>query len=79
MKPAEPEAFIARLQNVLRQVGSSPARTMLGKPTPEVLKNYSEILVRKLEEKAMQLEQANASLRDTMVVLKKAQRLAGVG
>ena len=79
VKPAEPEAFIARLQDVLRQVGSSPARIVVGKPTPEVLKNYSEILVRKLEEKAIQLERANASLRDTTAVLEKAQRLARLG
>ncbi|MFO7691727.1 MAG: response regulator [Vicinamibacterales bacterium] len=79
VKPAEPEAFIARLQDALRQVGSSPARTMLGMPTPDVVKEYNEVLLRKLEEKAIQLEQANASMNDTTALLKRAQHLANVG
>ena len=79
VKPAEPETFIARLQDVLRQVESAPARTLLGQPTSEVLREYNEVLVRKLEEKAIQLEAANASLSETTVMLNRAQRMANVG
>ncbi len=80
LKPSEPDAFIARLGEVLTRVESSPARSQPGQPTPAVLKEYNEVLVRKLEEKAIQLEQANASLRDTTVMLRRtAPRLANVG
>ena len=79
LKPAEPEVFVARLQEVLARVQSAPVQLRLGQPPAEVLKEYSEVLVRKLEEKALQLQQANASLRESAAALKRAQRLANVG
>jgi PAS domain S-box-containing protein len=79
LKPAEPEAFIARLREVLARVGKVPVQLRPDQPAEDVLKEYSEVLVRKLEEKALQLEQANASLHETAAALKKAQRLANVG
>ena len=79
LKPAEPEAFMTRLRDVLARVEAEPAPVRPGQPTQEVLKEYSEVLVRKLEEKALQLQQANASLHETAATLKKAQRLANVG
>jgi PAS domain S-box-containing protein len=79
LKPAEPEAFIARLRDVLARMQTVPAQLRPDQPAEDVLKEYSEVLVRKLEEKALQLEQANASLHETAAALKKAQWLANVG
>ena len=79
LKPADPDVFLARLREVLARVDSSPARLRPGQPAGAVLQEYNAVLIRKLEEKALQLEQSNASLRDTAAMLKKAQRLANVG
>ncbi len=65
LKPAEPEDFLARIREVLANKDGSF-------PTPpkhpvtderELLKIYSETLIRKLEEKTLQLEEANKALR----------------
>lgn len=64
IKPTEPEPFMIRIQEVLsRQKGGllSPARLPTGDEEAH-LKQYSESLIRKLEEKALQLEQANRAL-----------------
>lgn len=64
VKPAEPEIFIARLRAVLamaRKGGLAPAN----EPTGDVearLKNYNEVLIRKLEKKTIELEQANVEI-----------------
>jgi hypothetical protein len=60
-------------------VQSEPVQLRPDRPAEDVLREYSEVLVRKLEEKALQLQQANASLHETAALLKKAQRLANVG
>ncbi len=65
LKPAEPEDFIARLKEV--QTHPSAAHP----PVPRapvgdenaLLKVYSETLIRKLEEKTLQLEEANRALQ----------------
>ena len=63
LKPTEPEDFLARL----RAVGTRPVATPLRQEPPpdedQLLKVYNETLVRKLEKKAMELEEANAALR----------------
>jgi len=68
LKPAEPEAFVARLREVLAKAVRgelAPANA----PVEEekvLLKEYSEILVRKLEERTLQLEQANRALQEVI-------------
>ncbi len=66
LKPSEPDDFLARIREV--QANSAAAR-----PTPPkhqggdenaLLKVYSETLIRKLEEKTLQLEDANRALRE---------------
>jgi PAS domain S-box-containing protein len=63
LKPSEPEDFLARL----RVVGTRPVATPVRQEPPpdedQLLKVYNETLVRKLEKKAMELEEANAALR----------------
>lgn len=68
LKPSEPEDFLARIREV--QANSAASR-----PTPPrhqsgdentLLKVYSEALIRKLEEKTLQLEEANRALREDL-------------
>jgi len=64
LKPAEPEDFLARI----RQVQALPAAVPAPSGTPggnekAVLEAYSQTLIRKLEEKTLQLEAANQALR----------------
>ncbi len=60
IKPAEPEAFIARIKGVLKQAEADKLKPA-NEPadTQEVLlKEYAEVLVRKLEKKLLEAEQA---------------------
>jgi PAS domain S-box-containing protein len=75
LKPLEPEAFLARLREIL--VSASAAGPVLPKkPTgneKELLKVYSETLIRKLEEKTLQLEESNRSLQRDVAERKKTE------
>jgi len=65
LKPAEPEAFLARLREVRANAAAAiptPPRHQSGDER-ELLKVYSETLIRKLEEKSLQLEAANRALQ----------------
>lgn len=64
IKPAEPEPFMVRIQQVLAQhhrAELSPPREAQAEDET-LLKEYSEVLIRKLEEKSIQLEQSNRAL-----------------
>lgn len=94
IKPAEPEPIMACIQKVLERING------LGEPTgvpltdqEHLLSEYSETLVRKLEKRARQLEQANrillneitehkrtaTALRENEARLAEAVRLARMG
>jgi PAS domain S-box-containing protein len=62
LKPAEPEDFLARLREVKVSSGAARARRPSGED-PSMLRVYSETLIRKLEEKTLQLEEANKALQ----------------
>jgi PAS domain S-box-containing protein len=64
LKPAEPEDFMAQLQAALSRAAQvTPVlRPALG-DEKELLKVYSESLIRKLEEKMLQLETLNRTLQ----------------
>ena len=65
IKPTEPGPFMARVQEVLaRHEGGllSPAKLPTGDEEVQ-LEQYSESLIRRLEAKALQLEQANRALQ----------------
>ncbi|MDP2137340.1 MAG: response regulator, partial [Candidatus Didemnitutus sp.] len=64
IKPAEPDPFMARLDEVLgRQKRGELAKTRLPAGDEHaLLKEYSEVLIRKLETKMVELEQANRAL-----------------
>ena len=75
VKPAEPAPFMARVNEVLakaRQGEFTPAQAP-GREEKVLLKEYSEILVRKLEEKALQLEQSNRELLEDIARREKAE------
>jgi PAS domain S-box-containing protein len=77
--PEEPDVLAARLRDVFERVESGRTKVRFGEMPERALKEHNEILVRQLEEKALQLQQANAALRKTTELMKQAQRLANVG
>ncbi|MBS0633661.1 MAG: response regulator [Verrucomicrobia bacterium] len=75
LKPAEPEDFIARLREVLANTAAAiptPPRHQTG-DEKELLKVYSETLIRKLEEKTLQLEEANGALERDIAARKRME------
>jgi signal transduction histidine kinase len=66
VKPAEPETFITRIREVLamQRRGELPLNTLTEADETVLLKQYSEVLIRKLEDKVVQLEEANRALRE---------------
>lgn len=75
VKPAEPDAFIGALEEVLethakRQLNTSGAQS----PTEEVYyQQYNQTLIRKLEDKMQQLEEANHLLRLDIAAREKVE------
>ncbi|MCX7361752.1 MAG: response regulator [Alphaproteobacteria bacterium] len=64
LKPAEPDDFLARLHEVLARASSSVPSMPKGSGGADegLLASYSRTLIRKLEEKTLQLEEANRAL-----------------
>lgn len=62
LRPAEPHAFLARVEQVERRVHVEPVAQSEGSAPPEVLALYSRAMIRKLEEKTLQLEKAMRAL-----------------
>ena len=74
-KPCEPEAFMATVHEVMAaarsgEIGPPPEPMQDG----EVLKLYNERLVRKLEQKMLQLEEETKTLRATEEALRISER-----
>ncbi|HET8666395.1 MAG TPA: PAS domain S-box protein, partial [Terriglobales bacterium] len=66
VKPTEPDVMLQMVENLLRQkeTGSLPDRSSASTDTNVFLKEYNAVLVRKLEDKLVQLESANQKLAD---------------
>ncbi len=73
LKPCEPDAFIERLRQVSEQAAQPAAPRPPTTNPEELLKVYNETLVRKLEEKSLQLEQANQTLQRELRALKATE------
>ena len=95
LKPAEPEEFLARIAEVMsraRAATAAPGRPADGDEAA-LLEVYSATLIRKLEERTLQLEDANralqqdiaareaaeADLRRAQAQLLRTQRLESIG
>ena len=64
VKPTEPDPFMARIREVLAKAvrgDMSPANAPVGEEK-DLLRQYSEVLIHKLESKALELEEANRTL-----------------
>jgi diguanylate cyclase (GGDEF)-like protein/PAS domain S-box-containing protein len=78
LKPAEPDAFLARVLAVEARIDTHPER---GSPTASedegaLMKVYSETLIRKLEQKSLQLEETNRALqRDIEARIRTEEKL----
>lgn len=77
LKPCEPEDFLAKLREVeSKGVIASPdfPNTVINQDSEsEILKDYSVVLIRKLEEKTLQLEEANKILQLDIARHKEAE------
>jgi CheY-like chemotaxis protein len=70
LKPAEPEDFLRRI----REVQASSARVPPAVPSkPTLLKLYSEVLIRKLEERTLRLEKTNRELQRDIAERRRAE------
>ncbi|MCK6556630.1 response regulator [Candidatus Binatia bacterium] len=67
LKPTEPDVFLADLERICARAerGQLSAAAPTVTEEPLVLREYSEALVRRLEDKSRQLEISNQELRDT--------------
>ncbi|MGE0403693.1 MAG: response regulator [Kofleriaceae bacterium] len=70
LKPAEPEVFIARVL-ALESVTAGPRQVV--EDGEDQLRQYSETLIRKLESKSLQLEDAIANLQRDVAVREKVE------
>ena len=75
VKPAEMDDFLARVKEVLAKAAAGalvPPHTPTGEEQV-VLQQYSEALVRKLEDKMLELEQTNRELKQDITERKRAE------
>lgn len=75
VKPAEPEEFLRRMEDIL-DANRKGKLVASGKKTAGeevVLKEYNQALIRKLERKMLKLEEANKALEDEINIRKKAE------
>jgi len=66
IKPQEPDALLKIIENVLaeREAGDLQESNLPDEPEPVIMREYSEILVHKLEEKMVQLEETHVLLEE---------------
>ncbi len=64
LKPQEPADLLKQLGEALRDPRRTVTAHALLEASPAAVKEYNAVLVRKLEEKCMQVEQANRALRE---------------
>ncbi|HVT73074.1 MAG TPA: response regulator [Lacunisphaera sp.] len=75
LKPTEPAPLLAQIEAVLaraRQDREAPTRRPAAN-AEGTLQDYGEIIIRKLEEKALQLEEANRALQDDIIQRRAAE------
>ena len=75
VKPQDPEAFVALLRQVIKEYKSSPPHAPAQSPSEKTdyYLLYSETLVRKLEDKMLQLERFNRALEQEITARKQME------
>lgn len=75
LKPSEPDAFMQRLEEVLAGVTEEPPSVprLPAGDDDALLETYSETLIRKLEEKSLELERTNRALRRDLEERQRAE------
>ena len=75
IKPAEPEMLMALVREVLAQAhdGTLASASTLGFDDLVLLKQYNEVLVRKLEQKIVETDTINRALREEIVQRRSAE------
>jgi CheY-like chemotaxis protein len=75
-KPCEPDVFIEAVREVLKAAQVVDISSLSTPPAPEeeVLKLYSERLVRKLEQKMLQLEKEVEARQNAEVILRQSEK-----
>jgi PAS domain S-box-containing protein len=75
VKPAEPDVFMARISEVLAAESRGQLTPAAGLQVEEslLLRDYNEVLIRKLEKKARQLEQSNRELQEEIAERRKSE------
>jgi len=76
VKPAEPEQFMACIGDILDKASRGELPASVEQPVEEsiLLSEYNEVLIRKLEKKALQLEQSNRELLTEVAERKQAEK-----
>ena len=75
LKPTEPEPLMARLQELIAKAKRDeliPVRTP-NEDSDALRKDYGEVIIGKLEEKARQLQEANRELQEDLVKRQRAE------
>jgi PAS domain S-box/diguanylate cyclase (GGDEF) domain len=73
LKPCEPDAFMARIRAVKANTAGAASPGMPVGDENAMLKYYSQTLIRKLEEKSLQLEDANRGLQQELAERRKTE------
>lgn len=79
LKPCEPDVLLEQVEAVRTRRVSTPGVESSDPRRNEVMQVYSEALIRKLEEKSLQLEDANKRLARASLLLEIAGRVARMG
>ncbi|MCW5968903.1 MAG: response regulator [Blastocatellales bacterium] len=76
IKPAEPDVLMERVRDVLSKGSSARPHPDAERPMEDLtlLNEYNEVLVRKLEKKALQLERTNRELMDEIAERKRTEQ-----
>ncbi|MBI5017515.1 MAG: response regulator [Deltaproteobacteria bacterium] len=81
VKPVEPEEFVAAMWRVLEGVTRTIPEAAAAPPEDEraLLREYNEVLIRKLEEKVCQLEEATRKVAESEELFRTAFEGAAIG
>jgi signal transduction histidine kinase len=73
LKPTEPEEFLARLRAAREKAVAVPMSSDVRVDEDALLRQYSETLIRKLEQKTLELEDSNRSLQRDIAARQQAE------